>query len=130
MKETLTRQEVCQMLPTYVLGALEEHQMLACQSYLRKIADQTLLRKYRDAEEMAATPLMWTLPQLALPAWVKEQLMARVQKDLAHRHLYRQSPMRPHTKRFFSQHKDWRREIIYELETNFRFGRDLAKFIN
>lgn len=100
MEKTLTRQEVSQMLPAYVLGALEEHQMLVCQSYLRNMADQTLLLQYRDAEEMVATQLMWTLPRMPLPAWVKEQLMARVQKDLAHRHTYRQWSIRPRTWRF------------------------------
>lgn len=121
MKETLTRQEVSQMLPAYVLGALEEHQMLACQSYLRNMADRTLLLQYRDTEEMVATQLRCTLPQLPLPAWVKEQLMARVQKDLAHRQIHHQWLIRQRIRRFgeASRGKDWRREVIYSPKTNF-----------
>ncbi len=112
MKEVLTRQEVSQILPAYVLGTLEEHQMLACQSYLRNITDQPLLHKYRDAENMA-TQLAKTLPQMPVPAWVKEQLMARVQKDLAHRPSGSLWSIRPRTRLFYPRHRDWRRGIIY-----------------
>ena len=80
MNEILTRQEVCQMLPFYVLGTLESDKMLACQSYLQNRADRTLLLQYQHVEETAIN-VAFSLPQQPLPAWVKEQLMARVRTD-------------------------------------------------
>ena len=80
MNDILTRQEVCQMLPFYVLGTLESDKMLACQSYLRNKADQTLLLQYRDTEEMAAQQA-FRLPLLPVPAWAKQQLMDRIRAD-------------------------------------------------
>ena len=96
MNNILTRQEVCQMLPFYVLGTLESDKMLACQNYLRSRADRNLLLQYRDTEEMAAQQATG-LPLLPVPVWAKQQLMDRIRADcVAHWHRW---PLR---------HRTWR----------------------
>jgi len=105
MKEKLTRQELWQMLPAYVYGALKPEQMLACQSYLQNHADPKLLRRYRDLEEMA-TQLAVTIPHVPLPSWIKEQLMSNVLADLNHNHnhKYHQWLIRSHTLHLISHY--------------------------
>ena len=110
MKEKLTRQDVLQMLPAYVYGALEPEQMLACQSYLQNMADRNLLLQYRDLEEMA-TQLALARPHVP-PPWIKEQLMSNVLADLNqnHNHKYRLWLIRSHRREFSRPRADWGRE--------------------
>lgn len=101
MKEKLTQQEVSEMLPAYVLGALEPKQMQACESYLLHMADRNLLLQYKILEEMATQLAL--AGRYAPSAWVKEQLMSNVLADLNqnHNHNYHQWLIRNHTWGFF-----------------------------
>ena len=76
----LTYDEVLELLPAYVLEALEPEEMLAVDDYIN--AHRTLLQRVDDSEQ-AVMFLAETAPAYPLPATVKTSLMARVEADLA-----------------------------------------------
>ncbi len=81
MNHELTRRQVLEDLPAYVLGALEPEQMLAVDRYLQEKAEPDLLARWQELEE-ATTLLAVTADPVQLPSSIKEGLMARVQADL------------------------------------------------
>ena len=74
----LTEAAVLEMLPAYVLGALEVDEMLAVDDFLA--AHPALLARVAELEA-AADQLALAAPEVAPPAAAKAGLMARVQAD-------------------------------------------------
>lgn len=74
----LSEEAVLEMLPAYVLGALEVDEMLAVDDYLA--AHPSLLARVAELEA-AADQLALAAPPVDPPASVKAGLMARVQAD-------------------------------------------------
>lgn len=80
MNSELTYDQVLDMLPAYVLGALEPEEMLAVDAYLRK--HQDLFASLREGEE-AAAQLAYLAPTEPLPADAGERLLRRARAELA-----------------------------------------------
>lgn len=76
---SLNYEDVIELLPVFVLGALEPDEMLAVDSYINR--HQDLAERLAQLEATAAQ-LAYAAPQMALPGHVKTQLMQRVQDDL------------------------------------------------
>jgi len=74
-----TYAEVVELLPGFVLGALEPEEMLGVESYLER--HQLLADQLADLEATTAQ-LAYLAPQAPLPSRAKVQLMQRVQADL------------------------------------------------
>lgn len=74
-----THNEIAEMLPAYVLGALEPDEMVAVEEYVNK--NRALLRRLDELEETIGK-LAVTAPQMPLPGDAKERLMARVRADV------------------------------------------------
>lgn len=77
---SLTYDQVLELLPAYVLGALDPEEMLAVDTYLNH--NRALFERLRQAE-LAATQMAHTAPDAPLPATAKNKLMTRVQADLS-----------------------------------------------
>jgi anti-sigma-K factor RskA len=77
---SLTYDQVLELLPAYVLGALDPEEMLAVDTYLTH--NRALFDRLRQAE-LAAGQMAHTAPDAPLPATAKNKLMARVQADLS-----------------------------------------------
>ncbi len=69
-----------EMLPAYVLGALEASEMLMVDDYIHQ--HQSLLRQLERLEETMGQ-LAFVAPQIAPPPRAKSQLMARIHQDQA-----------------------------------------------
>jgi anti-sigma-K factor RskA len=80
MNNELTYAQVLDLLPAYVLGALEPEEMLAVDAYLRK--HQALFASLRESEE-AATQLAYLAPTEPLPAGARERLLRRARAEVA-----------------------------------------------
>jgi anti-sigma factor RsiW len=78
MDPELTREEIIEMLPAYVLGALEPDEMLAVEAYLEQHHD--LLPRLHSAEE-AAAQLAYLAPATPLPDDARDRLMSRVKAE-------------------------------------------------
>jgi anti-sigma-K factor RskA len=76
----LSYDDVMELLPVFVLGALEPHEMLAVESYLNR--HQALVDRLTELEATMAQ-LAYAAPQTPLPGRVKTRLRQRVQADLA-----------------------------------------------
>lgn len=74
-----THNEIAEMLPAYVLGALEPDEMVAVEEYVSE--HRALLRRLDELEETIGK-LAVTVPQVPLPGDAKERLMARVRADV------------------------------------------------
>lgn len=79
MDPELTREEIIEMLPAYVLGALEPDEMLAVEAYLEQHHD--LLPRLHSAAE-AAAQLAYLAPATPLPNEAGDRLMRRIRADL------------------------------------------------
>ncbi|MDQ4078394.1 MAG: anti-sigma factor [Chloroflexota bacterium] len=79
MNDELTHQEILDLLPAYVLGALEPEEMLTIDRYLTQ--QHQLLAELEELES-ATAQLAYTAPEASLPSDAKRRLMARVQADL------------------------------------------------
>jgi anti-sigma-K factor RskA len=77
MNQTLRYSEVVDMLPAYVLGALEPDEMLAVESYLQ---DHRLLVEQLQRSEESAAWLALAAPAIAPPPAAKQGFMARVRQ--------------------------------------------------
>ncbi len=75
----LNYEDVVELLPIFVLGALEPDEMLAVDSYINH--HQGLAERLAQLEATTAQ-LAYIAPPLPLPGHVKTQLMQRVQADL------------------------------------------------
>ncbi|MCX6046493.1 MAG: anti-sigma factor [Chloroflexi bacterium] len=76
---SLSYEDVVELLPVFVLGALEPDEMLAVDSYISQ--HQGLIERLAQLEATTAQ-LAYAAPPLPLPGHVKTQLMQRVQADL------------------------------------------------
>ncbi len=74
----LSREQVIEMLPAYVLGALEPDEMLAVDQYITE--HQELLLRLERAEDVTVQ-LAQSSPMVPLPADGKSRLMARVRVE-------------------------------------------------
>ncbi|MBI1880308.1 MAG: anti-sigma factor [Chloroflexi bacterium] len=80
MNAKLTYDQVLELLPAYVLGALEPEEMLAVDAYIQN--NWLLLERLHQAE-LAAAQMAHAAPDAPLPTDTKEKLLARVHADLA-----------------------------------------------
>lgn len=80
MNTELTYAQVLDLLPAYVLGALEPEEMLAVDAYLRK--HQALFASLQESEE-AAAQLAYLAPTEPLPAGARERLLRRARAEVA-----------------------------------------------
>ncbi|MFN8487333.1 MAG: anti-sigma factor [Caldilineaceae bacterium] len=78
---TLSDAEVNELLPGFVLGALEPDEMLAVAEYVNQ--HQELQARVAELEA-ATAQLAYTAPYAPLPARAKQQLLQRAQADAAH----------------------------------------------
>ncbi len=76
---SLSYDDVIELLPIFVLGALEPDEMLAVDNYVNR--HQALIERLAQLEATTAQ-LAYVAPQTPLPGRVKTQLMQRVQADL------------------------------------------------
>jgi anti-sigma-K factor RskA len=80
MNAELTHGQVLELLPAYVIGALEPEEMLAVEAYLDQ--HRVLLARLREVEQ-AVAQMPYAAPEAPLPAAAKDRLMARVHSQLA-----------------------------------------------
>lgn len=80
MNTQLTHNQVLELLPAYVLGALEPDEMLAVDAYIRSHPE---LMPGIDEAERALTQLAYTAPDAPLPASAKMRLLERVAQEQA-----------------------------------------------
>lgn len=76
----LTYDQIQEMLPAYVLGALETDEWLAVDDYIQRHMD--LLHRVEEMD-VAMAQLAHSAPPVPLPAAPKTALMARIHADLA-----------------------------------------------
>lgn len=76
MSSALTREQVIELLPLFVLGSLEADEMLAVSAYLEAHPD--LSSRLQELEEATAL-LAYSAPHTPLPAGAKQALMNRVE---------------------------------------------------
>lgn len=76
MNRELTHQQVLELLPLFVLGALGVDEMVAVDAYLD--AHPELLPRLHELEETTAL-LAYSAPHMSLPAGAKQALMNRVE---------------------------------------------------
>ncbi len=76
----LTYQQALELLPAFVLGALDAEEMLAVESYIDQ--QQSLFDRVAELEATAAQ-LAYVAPPVALPVHIKAQLLRHAQADLA-----------------------------------------------
>ena len=81
---TLSKEQVQELLPGYVLGALDSQEMLAIDEYLAQ--HRELLQQVRSAEDAVALMALAATPERP-PAAVRQKLMQRVAADAAERPL-------------------------------------------
>lgn len=79
MNQEFSYTDVMEMLPAYVLGALEADEMLAVEEYLQR--HRLLLERLQALEESTAQ-LALTAPAASPPQRVKAALMARVREEV------------------------------------------------
>jgi anti-sigma-K factor RskA len=79
-RTVLTYHEVLELLPGFVLGALDPEEMLAVESYIDQ--QQALLDRVTELET-ATAHFAYVAPPVAPPAHIKSQLLQRAQADLA-----------------------------------------------
>lgn len=97
---SLTEPEMQELLPGYVLGALEADELLAVDGYLQEHPEwQVRLHSL----EMAAAGLAHAAPRAPLPERVKERLLAQAQAEQAG------EPMRPAARPVATQRRGSRR---------------------
>ncbi len=80
MSPALTRDQALDLLPLYVLGALEPGDAQSLEAYLQSHPD--FLAQLRSAEDVAAF-LPHAAPEASLPRDAKRRLMTRISADLA-----------------------------------------------
>jgi anti-sigma-K factor RskA len=80
METELSHDQVLELLPAYALGALEPEEMLAVDDYLNH--NPALLDRLHQLE-LAAAQMALAAPDTPLPAEAKNQLLARIEDDLA-----------------------------------------------
>jgi anti-sigma-K factor RskA len=80
MSSELTHSQVVELLPAYVVGALESHEMLEVDNYLQ--THPNLLPHLRELKETVGW-LVYTAPDVPLPADNKQQVLALIQADIA-----------------------------------------------
>jgi anti-sigma-K factor RskA len=71
--------DAIELLPSFVLGALEPDEMLAVEAYVQQ--HQALLKRLVSLEA-ATAQLAYATPQIPLPSQAKTKLMERVKADL------------------------------------------------
>lgn len=87
----LTLAEAEELLPAFVLGALDPEEMLAVERFVQQHPEiRTRLANY----EKAVVELAYAAPQIQPPGRAKTQLMNRVRQDLAERHPQATTPFR------------------------------------
>lgn len=79
-RAALTYNEVLELLPGFVLGALDPEEMLAVESYIDQ--QQALLDRVTELET-ATAHFAYAAPPVAPPVHIKSQLLQRAQADLA-----------------------------------------------
>jgi anti-sigma-K factor RskA len=80
MDTELTYSQVSELLPAYVLGALEPEEMLAVDTYLS--SNQVLVARLREIE-LTVVQMAFVAPDAPLPTDAKSRLLARVQASFA-----------------------------------------------
>lgn len=78
-RAALTYNEVLELLPGFVLGALDPEEMLAVESYIDQ--QQALLDRVTELET-ATAHFAYAAPPVTPPAHIKSQLLQRAQADL------------------------------------------------
>ena len=79
MSAEFTDNQILDLLPAYILGALEAEEMLAIDTYIQQ--RQALLARLRHAEQLVAH-LAHAAPAAPRPVEARERLMARVRTEL------------------------------------------------
>ncbi len=79
-RAALTYNEVLELLPGFVLGALDSEEMLAVESYIEQ--QKAILDRVTELET-ATAHFAYAAPPVAPPAHIKSQLLQRAQADLA-----------------------------------------------
>lgn len=79
MSGKLTNQQILELLPLYALGALEPAEMLDIAEYLEQHPD--LQQRFHELDD-AAQQLAYAAPALVPSHTNRDQLLARVQRDL------------------------------------------------
>lgn len=80
MNTALDRNRVTELLPLYVIGALEAEEMLAIEAYLPQHPD---LQERLAALEAVLAQIVQSIPTAPLPTDARTRLLARVQGDIA-----------------------------------------------
>jgi len=80
MSTELTYNQVVELLPVYVVGALDSDEMLAVDNYLQ--THPNLLPRLRELEETTGW-LIYAAPDAPLPADHKKQMLSLIRADLA-----------------------------------------------
>lgn len=79
MSTELTYNQALELLPLYVMGTLEPHEMLAMDAYIR--AHREFLARLRATEE-AVHSVAHAAPEAPLPAGARERVLTRARADL------------------------------------------------
>lgn len=79
-RAALTYNEVLELLPGFVLGALDSEEMLAVESYIEQ--QQALLDRVTELET-ATAHFAYAAPPVTPPVHIKSQLLQRAQADLS-----------------------------------------------
>lgn len=80
MNSALDRNRVTELLPLYVIGALEAEEMLAIEAYLQQHPDW---QERLAALEAVLAQIVQSVPTAPLPTDARTRLLARVQGDIA-----------------------------------------------
>jgi anti-sigma-K factor RskA len=81
MNTELTYNEIMELLPAYVMGALEPEEMLAVDAYVQ---NNPALQQRVSALEQAAAQIAYAAPDAPLPTEARAHLLTRVRDDLIH----------------------------------------------
>lgn len=81
MNTALDRKRVTELLPLYVIGALEADELLAIEAYLQQ---HPAMLEQLTALEAALAHIVQSLPTTPLPAEARARLLTRVNSDAGH----------------------------------------------
>lgn len=91
MNRELTESQINELLPAYVLEALEPEEMLAMDDYIQR--QRRLLHQLEELE-ITVAQLAHAAPEMPLPPGAKARLMARVRADVRASQSHQQRPPR------------------------------------